>query len=567
MTGEQAENGSRSHAEGSGTGAPAAPAGERPDATGPAPAGSGERWRPSGAAVVALAIGLAVTAGLTITSLELYRHNERRLLHLRVRELGLVLSGASSSVQTPLASATALADATGGSAARFKAFIDPLVGPGRQFTSVSLWTLGGSPRRAVAVSGAAPAASARAALAGKASGSGKLNITGLLGTKHPSLGFEYGLAGGAGRRFAVIAQSPLPANRRSKLEANSAFADLDYVLYLGRSQRSRDLLLTSERTLPIHGLKAADVVPFGAGAFTLVVTPREPLGGGFFHALPLVTAIVGVAISLAAALMTDRLAKRRRRAERLAGELDQLAGENRELYIEQRGIAHTLQQALLPAALPQLRGLRVSAQYVPAQSGGDIGGDWYDVVALGDQQALLVIGDVSGHGIDAATTMAMVRHATLAYVAQDHRPGVVLGRLSAFVSGIKHDYFATVLCALVEIDAHRLTVASAGHLPPLLLDGERGEYVKLNAEPPIGFPHTSVFREATVTVPPGATLVAFTDGLVERRGEVLDEGLDRLREMASREQLDEDLLARLARELTPDDHRDDTALVSIQWQS
>ena len=91
--------------------------------------------------------------------------------------------------------------------------------------------------------------------------------------------------------------------------------------------------------------------------------------------------------------------------------------------------------------------------------------------------------------------------------------------------------------------------------------------MKLNAEPPIGFPHTAVFREATVTVPPGATLVAFTDGLVERRGEVLDEGLDRLREMASREQLDEDLLARLARELTSDDHRDDTALVSIQWQS
>jgi serine phosphatase RsbU (regulator of sigma subunit) len=416
------------------------------------------------------------------------------------------------------------------------------------------------------VAGAAPSATGRAAVLRGAGAPGKLNTVDLLRSPHPSLGFEYSV-GGPGHRFTVYAENPLPANRRSALERNSAFADLDYVLYLGRSERARDLLLTSERTLPIHGLQASHVVPFGAGAFTLVVTPREPLAGGFFHSLPWVTAIVGVVISLAAALMTDRLAKRRRRAERLAGELDQLAAENRELYIEQRGIAHTLQRALLPSRLPRLPGLRVDAQYVPAQAGGDIGGDWYDVVAVGERQALLVIGDVSGHGIDAATTMALLRHATLAYIAQDHRPGLILRRLSDFVGGIAHDYFATVLCALIDIDAHRVTLASAGHLPPLLLDGEGGDYVQISAEPPIGFPHDSVFKEATVTVPPGATLVAFTDGLVERRGEVLDEGLARLREMASAEQRDDDLLARLARDLTSDDHRDDTALVSIQWQS
>jgi serine phosphatase RsbU (regulator of sigma subunit) len=393
-----------------------------------------------------------------------------------------------------------------------------------------------------------------------------LNIVDMLATKRPSLDFEYGSTG-PGRRFAVFAEKPLPASRRSKLEKNSAFADLGYALYLGPSKRAQQLLVTSERRLPIEGLQASDTVPFGAGAFTLVVRPREPLGGGFFQALPWLIAIFGVLISLAATLMTDRLAKRRRRAELLAGELDALAEENRELYIEQRGIAQTLQQALLPATLPTLRGLRVRAQYVPAQSGGEVGGDWYDVVAVSGRRALLVIGDVSGHGIDAATAMALVRHATLAYVAQDPQPGVVLGKLSAFVSGVTHQYFATVLCALIEIDTHRLTVASAGHLPPLLLDGAHGEYLKLEPEPPIGYPHDSTFREATITVPPEATLVAFTDGLVERRGEVLDEGLDRLREMASRERLDDDLLARLARDLTSDDHRDDTALVSIQWQS
>ncbi len=523
------------------------------------------RVRPTSAFAIALAIGLLVTVALSVTALELYRHNERRLLNLRVRELGLVLSGAATTTQTPLASAAALADATGGSSAKFRAFMTPYVGTGRQFSSVSLWSLSGHMPSLRSTLGAPPSPEAAAAVARYSGRPSALNIVDELGKKTPSLGFEYS-GGGVGHHFAVFAENPLPASRRSKLEGNSAFADLNYILYLGHSRSRSNLLLTSTH-LPAKGLQAATVVPFGAGAFTLVAISRSSLGGAFFHSLPWITLGVGLLISIVAALMTDRLAKRRRRAEQLAAELDKLAEENRERYIEQRSIAQTLQHALLPARLPSVRGLRVSAQYVPAQAGGDVGGDWYDVVELGEGKALMVIGDVSGHGVDAATSMALVRHATLAYIAQDHRPGVVLGKLSSFVAGITHDYFATVLCALIDIEAHQLTLASAGHLAPLLLDGEHGEYVKLVAEPPIGFPHTAAFREATVTVPPGATLVAFTDGLVERRGEVLDEGLARLREMASREQLDEDLLARLARDLTSDDHRDDTALVSIQWQN
>jgi serine phosphatase RsbU (regulator of sigma subunit) len=522
------------------------------------------RWRPSAAFAWALAIGLLATAAVSVTSLILYHHNERRLLNLRVREVGLVLSGATSTVQTPLASAAALAAATGGDTTRFRTFIAPYVGAGRQFTSVSLFRAGS--RVPSAVVGAKPSSAGVAAVTRGASKPGALNIVDRLEAAHPSLGFDYTVAGPSGS-YTIYSENPLPANRRSKLESNSAFADLDYVLYLGRSKRPRDLLLTSLKKLPVQGLQASEVVPFGAGAFTLVVTPREPLSGAFFHALPWIVLAFGVLISLAAALMTDRLAQRRRRAERLAAELDALAAANRERYIEQRSIAHTLQQALLPAKLPELQGLRVAAQYVPAEAGGDIGGDWYDIVAVGEGKALLVIGDVSGHGVDAATAMALLRHATLAYIAQDHSPGVVLGKLSDFMGGASNGYFATVLCALIDVDAHRLTVASAGHLPPLLLDGDHGEYVSLSTEPPIGFPHTSKFREETITVPPGATLVAFTDGLVERRGEVLDEGLARLLDMASRERRDGDLLARLAADLTSDDHRDDTALVSIQWQN
>src|SRR5262249_55932519 len=157
---------------------------------------------------------------------------------------------------------------------------------------------------------------------------------------------------------------------------------------------------------------------------------------------------------------------------------------------------------LLPAQLPRLPGLHINARYVPAQAGGDVGGDWYDVVAIDDRHVLLVIGDVSGHGVEAATTMALVRHATLAYIAEDHPPATVLAKLSDFVSAGEHDSFATVLCALIDVEERRLTVSSAGHLAPLLLSGDGAEYVALQAEPPIGFPHSAPFREATITVPP-----------------------------------------------------------------
>jgi serine phosphatase RsbU (regulator of sigma subunit) len=327
-------------------------------------------------------------------------------------------------------------------------------------------------------------------------------------------------------------------------------------------------LVTSVSRLPITGRRASDVVPFGAGSFTLVAAPKGSLGGTFFRDLPWIIAVVGVLVVLAAALMTDRLARRRQGAEQLAGILDRVAAENRHMYTEQRSISQTLQHALLPDTLPVFKGLQVKALYVPAASGVDIGGDWYDIVAVDDRRVLMVIGDVSGHGLRAATTMALVRHAALAYVAQDSRPASVLAKLSEFVNSGTHDYFATVLCALIDVDAHRLTIASAGHMAPLLLNGELGEFVALHVDVPVGVAGNSQYHEATVSVPPNATLVAFTDGLVERRGEVLDVGLARLLEMATRQQLPlDDLLVKLAGELASDDHHDDTAIVGIQWQN
>jgi serine phosphatase RsbU (regulator of sigma subunit) len=338
-------------------------------------------------------------------------------------------------------------------------------------------------------------------------------------------------------------------------------------VYLGRTRSAGTLLVTNLQHLPVSGRQATDVVPFGDTALTLVVTPHGSLGGTFFESLPWIIALGGVLISLAAALLTDRLAHRRQHAEQLAFALDRVASENRQMYAEQRSIAQTLQQALLPDSLPHIDGLAVSARYVPATSGIDVGGDWYDVVAIGDGRALLVIGDVSGHGLRAATTMASIRHAALAYATEYARPGAVLAKLSGFVDRGSYEHFATVLCVLIDVDAHLLTLASAGHPPPLLIDGAHGRFLDLDVGTPIGVPSDSDYDELTVSVPARAVLLAFTDGLVERRGEVIDVGLERLRAAAVRQRgaLD-DLVTRLARELMLERHDDDTAILGIEWR-
>jgi serine phosphatase RsbU (regulator of sigma subunit) len=529
------------------------------------------RWHLSRPAVITLIAGLLVTAALAVTARVVYNHNETRLLRLRAHELGLVIRTAVPTLQTPLAAGAELADATGGSAPKFRAFMAPLVGPAGQFASVSLWAANGPLTKPVVVIGAAPALAANAAQARHflehARASKQLSVTNLLTPATPRLGYAFYIPAPGGG-YIAYAESPLPSNRRSKVAESTGFNDLNYALYLGRSEQKKDLLVGDIKHFPITERHASSTVPFGDSAFTLVVTANRTLGGTFFENLPWIIVILGVLISVAAAMLTERLARRRAYAERLAAVLDRVAAENREMYTQQRSIAQTLQHALLPEALPTLPGLQVSASYVPATSGIDVGGDWYDVVPCDGQRVLLVIGDVSGHGLRAATTMASLRHAALAYASEDPSPSSVLSKLSNFVNASSPDYFATVLCVLVDVPGRSMQLSSAGHLPPLLIEDGKARFPELASDIAIGVKRDWKYHETTVQVPAGSELIAFTDGLVERRGEMLDVGLDRLRNAAVRESQGlEQLVQRLAHDLSSEEHHDDTAIVGIRWQT
>ena len=390
-------------------------------------------------------------------------------------------------------------------------------------------------------------------------------MLGLLQSRVPRLGYAVA-ASGATPRFAVYGESALPADRRSRLQSNTAFSDLNYAIYLGRSLSPAQLLVTNLAQLPVPGRQAHQAVPFGDSVLTVVVAPRVPLSGTLPERLPWVILVVGILLSLGAAALTARLIQGRLGAEHLAGELEGAVRENQALYAEQRTIAQTLQQALLPGELPHLAGTETSALYEPGEEGVEIGGDWYDVIPLDDHRLLTVVGDVSGRGLRAATTMASLRYAIHAYAAQSDPPATILTKLSGLLRVTTAGQFATVLCAVLDISTHEVTVVSAGHLPALLLADGHGEYLECLVGPPIGVQTGVSYTATTVAVPPAATLLAYTDGLVERRGESIDDGLARLRTAALARDGDlAGLLQRLVNDLRHGYSDDDTAIVGLRW--
>jgi serine phosphatase RsbU (regulator of sigma subunit) len=539
---------------------------ERADAAG---LGRRSRW-PFLTPLTVLVVGLVVTGVLIWLSAVQYSNNETRLLRLRARDAVSVATAFVPGIQTPLASAAALADATGGSRKKFVQFIAPYVGtgPDSEFVSVSLWRVSSVSRGPVAVSGLTPSLAKNPALAtaflAESAKSSTLSVIGLLKGPNPRLG--YGFTGVGVGPYAAYAESALPRNRYSAVQSSSAFSDLNYAVYLGKSRRPTELLATSARRLPLMGRRVTVTTPFGDNFLTLAVTPKRPLEGSLPQKLPWLIAIVGVLLTLGAAMLAARLVGRRRHAERLAGQLEEAAEENRRLYTEQRGIAQTLQRALLPDELPQLPGLQVGARYEPGVDGVEIGGDWYDLIVLDEDRLLLVVGDVSGRGLRAAATMASLRYAIHAYAIQGDQPASILAKLSGLVSVTTTGQLATVLCVLVGRDGREATITSAGHLPPLLISDGRGELVQTPVGIPVGVDRHASYTSTNVRTPPGTTLIAFTDGLVERRGESIEVGLERLREHAVGDNLPlDDLLARLVEELREDGTEDDTAIAGIRW--
>ncbi|WP_329337454.1 SpoIIE family protein phosphatase [Streptomyces sp. NBC_00663] len=235
----------------------------------------------------------------------------------------------------------------------------------------------------------------------------------------------------------------------------------------------------------------------------------------------------------------------------------------------QRETAVTLQRSLLPQVLEEPDDLRIAATYQPGGTEAAVGGDWYDVITLGGGRTALVIGDVMGRGVRAAAVMGQLRTAVRAYARLDLPPHEILQLLDGLATEIDANQIATCVYAIHDPNEGKLVYASAGHLPILVRD-ESGAV--LRADEPTGPPLGTggwIHSSGSIPLGPGSTAVLYTDGLVERRNEDLDEGIASLeRALSGATGTPQVVCDRLVRSAgVTADHDDDVAVLVLQHPS
>ncbi|MHB6910940.1 SpoIIE family protein phosphatase [Streptomyces sp. DB-54] len=316
-------------------------------------------------------------------------------------------------------------------------------------------------------------------------------------------------------RFEVIATAGLDG----EVPADMMNSRLDDTLPLSDAVRSRrpsflstrgELVARYPRLRP-----SVDVLPTGSAAFLPLVAQDTVLGAlGLFNHEPAVQSPEARNLALA-----------------LAGVVAQSL-QRATLFDQEREFATGLQAAMLPRLLPPIAGGEVTVRYHPASVGRDVGGDWYDVIALPQGRTGLVVGDVQGHDTHAAAVMGQLRIALRAYASEGHPPETVLVRASRFLAELETERFATCTYIQADLESGALYLARAGHLGPLICNSSRHiDWPEISGGLPLGlatafgqdhFPETQLFLE------PGSTLLLCTDGLVEQPGQDISAGIDAL---------------------------------------
>jgi GAF domain-containing protein/anti-sigma regulatory factor (Ser/Thr protein kinase) len=347
-----------------------------------------------------------------------------------------------------------------------------------------------------------------------------------------------------------------------------------------------------EQTLVAHAAQGLEEdvergvrVPIGRGFAGLVAERRAPVRSAEVPDLELVsplmrekgiTSLLGVPLVVEDRLLgvlhvgsreereftNDDIGLLQLAAERLAVAID-----HSRLYEREHAVAETLQRSLLPETLPDVPGTRMASHYMPGAADVEVGGDWYDVLPLSGGRVGLAMGDVVSRGVRAASVMGQLRNALRAYALDGRRPVDVLERLHALLRSLERREMATLVYMVLDPTAQSYTLASAGHPPPLVLSPDgRVCLIEEGRGPPLGAVADPGYNEASGVVCPGATLLLYTDGLVERRDMWVDEGIAKLTKAAGEavELEPEALVARLLAELVPEDGgEDDVAVLAV----
>ena len=237
-------------------------------------------------------------------------------------------------------------------------------------------------------------------------------------------------------------------------------------------------------------------------------------------------------------------------------------------YETERAIAETMQRSVLPERLPAIGGVSLAARYLPGTIGVDVGGDWYDVVHLDHGRIALVVGDVVGKGVQAAAMMGQLRNALRAFAFEHDDPHAVVSRLDQLVEWTIESAFATLAYLVVDPHERRIRYVIAGHPPPLVKRPDGSTFFLEHGRAlPIGVDASIGFEAGYAELEEGSTILLYTDGLVERHGVPLDDGLGRLADIAAVADDDpEELVDSVLAALIGDNERpDDIAVLAARF--
>ncbi len=514
--------------------------------------------------IVTLSV-MAVTLGATLIVSYFaqlsYQQSEQRLTNLQTSLTGQVLSGATLQTSSQLDRVAGLSAESSDPVTTFKTAMAPLMKPKGPYSSASLVFIGQSPvilQHLGMASLHSPTSKRSSSIYERAARSSSEVVTRAVSGSQQRFGFLVSAKGSAGT-YVVAAGSQLPSNRHVTLPAKSPNAVLNFALYYGTKATSASLIETNAQHLPLSGPVATQMVPFGTAHLTLVASPRVSLAGAWPAYLPWAILILGIILALAVGRFARHLAQRRSEAE-------EGAETAQRLYAEERSLSRELQVALLPKSLPAIDGVEFCAKYLPATSGLEVGGDWYSAISIDNDRFAFVVGDVSGHGMSAASAMAPLRFTVRALAKLGMSPAAILEQADTEIDLVNDGHFATVLVGIVDRSQNICTLASAGHPLPLVMTGGGCDQLDLPVCPPLGV-HLGPFTEHRVMLPPAATLVAFTDGLVERRVESIESRIARLRHLlGSLERPTAEAAVGLALGMLDErgEHEDDIAIIAIR---
>lgn len=506
--------------------------------------------------VVLLVVGFLATTILVAALLRSIRDGNDRFLSSQSNQVAGALRASIPPIQQPLEAGVRIARISG--VPQFQSYESSEVG---FFRSVSLWSMRGG-LHLVAYVGEPPLIQAGNPAAlhdlARVAPNGELDVVGIISGAVRALGFAERLPGQY-RDLVVYAEDSLPTTQL-EFPANSPYFGLSFALFEGRTT-SPSRLIERDIALPVQHATRQSTVMYGNQPVTILVELTQRPPGVLTTGAMLLVAFGAAALTCLVGATTELLVRRRDSAERAAA-------HTRLRYDELRGISATLQHSLLPLDLPSVPGLDLAGTYLAGVRALGVGGDWYDAVVLQDGRVFLSVGDVAGKGDRAAQAMTSVRHAIRAYAVQGDDPADVIVKLNELVDIDRDDCFATVLCARTGVAERTVELVSAGHLPPLLVDERGARYVSVQVGMPVGVAQGPIDPPTPtwLALSPGASLAFFTDGLVERRGASLDEGLAQVQGAASvtAASTAATLVSRLSRAL-PEESHDDVAILVARW--